>query len=214
MHYGRYTFSKNGKPTIAALNKKDRHFGQRDGLSTEDIIQLNLLYRCKGIQTAISIHICVLLKKIKHLLEIKHQWQILGQQRKHKSYFDSSFFCRTHPPTILHKKDFRLTLSKRCSFSIPPENINKTRGIFNVFRGYKKITLTLTLSWQRSISYRNHPINSLCKSMDWFLYDRDRRHQSFKWVIDFLSKCKQICSFLGIHWNSFQCSLNTKQILL
>ena len=63
MHYGRYTFSKNGKPTIAALNKKDRHFGQRDGLSMEDIIQLNLLYRCKGIQTTISIHICVLLKK-------------------------------------------------------------------------------------------------------------------------------------------------------
>ena len=109
MHYGRYTFSKNGKPTIAALNKKDRHFGQRDGLSTEDIIQLNLLYRCKGIQTAISIHICVLLKKIKHLLEIKHQCQILGQQRKHKSYFDSFFFGHTHPPTILHKKDFHVT---------------------------------------------------------------------------------------------------------
>ena len=106
MHYGRYTFSKNGKPTIAALNKKDRHFGQRDGLSTEDVIQLNLLYRCKGIQTAISIHICVLLKKIKHLLEIKHQCQILGQQRKHKSYFDSFFFVTLIRPPYCTKKIF------------------------------------------------------------------------------------------------------------
>ena len=30
---------------------------------------------------------------------------------------------------------------------------------------------TLTLSWWRSLSYRNQFINLLCKSMDWFLYD-------------------------------------------
>ena len=29
---------------------------------------------------------------------------------------------------------------------------------------------TLTLSWQRSLSYRNQSINLLCKSMEWFLY--------------------------------------------
>ena len=32
----------------------------------------------------------------------------------------------------------------------------------------------LTLSWRRSLSYRNH---LLCKSVDWFLYDRDLCHE-------------------------------------
>ena len=27
------------------------------------------------------------------------------------------------------------------------------------------------------LSYRNQSINVLCKSMDWFLYDRDLRHE-------------------------------------
>ena len=31
----------------------------------------------------------------------------------------------------------------------------------------------LTLSWRRSLSYRNQSINFLCKLVDWFLYDRD-----------------------------------------
>ena len=35
----------------------------------------------------------------------------------------------------------------------------------------------LTLSWRRSLSYRNHPIDLICKSVDWFLYDRDLRHE-------------------------------------
>ena len=35
----------------------------------------------------------------------------------------------------------------------------------------------LTLSWWRSLSYRNQSIGLLCKSMDWFLYDRDIRHK-------------------------------------
>ena len=35
----------------------------------------------------------------------------------------------------------------------------------------------LSLSRQRSLSYRNQSINLLCKSMDWFLYDRDLRHE-------------------------------------
>ena len=43
------------------------------------------------------------------------------------------------------------------------ENINQTKS--------------LTLSWQRSLSYRNQSIKLLCKSMDRFLYDRDLRHK-------------------------------------
>ena len=38
--------------------------------------------------------------------------------------------------------------------------------------------LILTLSWWWSLSYRNQSIDLLCKSLDWFLYDRDLRHES------------------------------------
>ena len=40
--------------------------------------------------------------------------------------------------------------------------------------------LPLTLSWRRSLSYRNHSIDLLCKSMDWFLYDRNLCHERVK----------------------------------
>ena len=39
------------------------------------------------------------------------------------------------------------------------------------------VILCLTLSWRRSLSYRNQSIDLLCKSMDWFLYDRDLCHE-------------------------------------
>ena len=35
----------------------------------------------------------------------------------------------------------------------------------------------LTLSWWRSISYRNQPIDLQSKFMDWFLYDREPRNE-------------------------------------
>ena len=35
----------------------------------------------------------------------------------------------------------------------------------------------LTLSWRRPLSYRNQSIDLLCKSIDWFLYDNDPRHE-------------------------------------
>ena len=35
----------------------------------------------------------------------------------------------------------------------------------------------LTLSWRRFLSNRNQPIDLLCKSMDWFLYGWDLRHE-------------------------------------
>ena len=40
----------------------------------------------------------------------------------------------------------------------------------------------LTLSGQRSLSYRNQSIDLLCKSMDWFLYDKDLRHERVKQI--------------------------------
>ena len=36
---------------------------------------------------------------------------------------------------------------------------------------------TLTLSWRRSLSYRKQPIDLLCKSMDWLLYDKGLCHE-------------------------------------
>ena len=38
----------------------------------------------------------------------------------------------------------------------------------------------LTLSRQRSLSYRNQSIDLLCKSMDWFLYDDGLRNERDK----------------------------------
>ena len=37
--------------------------------------------------------------------------------------------------------------------------------------------ILLTLSWRRPLSYRKQSIDSLCKSMDWFLYDKGLRHE-------------------------------------
>ena len=37
--------------------------------------------------------------------------------------------------------------------------------------------LILTLSWQRSVSYRNQSIDLQSKSIDWFLYNKDLRHK-------------------------------------
>ena len=38
-------------------------------------------------------------------------------------------------------------------------------------------TQLLTLSWRRSLSYRNQSIDLQSKSVDWFLYDRDLSHE-------------------------------------
>ena len=38
----------------------------------------------------------------------------------------------------------------------------------------------LTLPWRMSLSYRNQSIDLQGKSADWFLYDRDLRHERVK----------------------------------
>ena len=50
----------------------------------------------------------------------------------------------------------------------------------------------LTLSWQRPLSYGNQSTDFLCKSMNWFLYDKGLRHERVKgfeplrlWVWDY-----------------------------
>ena len=50
---------------------------------------------------------------------------------------------------------------------MPTESLNKPQ-INRIF---------LTLSWRRSLSYRNKSIDLLCKPMDWFLYDLDLHNE-------------------------------------
>ena len=72
-------------------------------------------------------------------------------------------------------------------------SLKTSESLFSVFRGYRRrpvswigltrnICNTLTLSWRRSYSYRNQFIDLPCKSMDWFLYDRDLHHERVKLV--------------------------------
>ena len=48
MHYGRYTFNKNGRPTIEVIGNPYKVIGQRFGFSKTDIEQLNALYDCSN----------------------------------------------------------------------------------------------------------------------------------------------------------------------
>ena len=45
---------------------------------------------------------------------------------------------------------------------------------------FGKIENGVTLSLWRSLSYRNQSIDLQVKSMDWFLYDREIRHERVK----------------------------------
>ncbi|XP_016424467.1 high choriolytic enzyme 1-like [Sinocyclocheilus rhinocerous] len=48
MHYGRYTFSEDGRPTIIPKPDPYISIGQRDGPSLTDIHKINILYNCGG----------------------------------------------------------------------------------------------------------------------------------------------------------------------
>ncbi|XP_073249502.1 meprin A subunit beta-like isoform X2 [Porites lutea] len=50
MHYGKVTFSRNGKPTIRALNNPYMSLGRGGGFSELDIKKMNALYDCKNEQ--------------------------------------------------------------------------------------------------------------------------------------------------------------------
>ena len=60
--------------------------------------------------------------------------------------------------------------------------------------------LLLTLSCQSSLSYRNQSIGMLCKSLDWFLYDRDFRHQRVKILVPVIQKKRCCCTTCVLVW--------------
>ena len=78
-----------------------------------------------------------------------------------------------------------------------PENL-RMRTLFTQCRIREnqyilRSVLFVTLSWRRSLSYRNQTIDLLCKSiinglqtMDWFLYERDLRHERVNLGIDLI----------------------------
>lgn len=51
MHYGRKSFSKNGKDTIRSILDPNRPLGQRDGFTDLDVHEINALYDCAGKRT-------------------------------------------------------------------------------------------------------------------------------------------------------------------
>ena len=58
-----------------------------------------------------------------------------------------------------------------------------TWSLFSNVGGFPVLNLgniLLPLSWQRSLTYRNQITVFKCKSMDWFLHDRDLRHEIIK----------------------------------
>ena len=61
----------------------------------------------------------------------------------------------------------------------------KTNRSENFEKKFKKTSMNrslLTLSCRRSLSYRNQSIDLQSKSMGWFLYDRDLRHERVKYL--------------------------------
>ena len=52
------------------------------------------------------------------------------------------------------------------------------KDIFMTLSNIYKGVFCLTLSWRRSLSYRNQSVDLHSKSVDWFLYDRELCHEN------------------------------------
>ena len=82
--------------------------------------------------------------------------------------------------------------SKTCSFHRKWDH----QHFHNCAKKVRINTLGLTFSWWRSRSYKNHSIDFLGKSMDWFLYDRHLRHERVNDKIQKSSYFDHSCDFM------------------
>ena len=91
----------------------------------------------------------------------------------------------------LHACNFiKKRLQQRCF----PVNIAKILRTAFFKEHLGRLLLRVTLSWLRPLSYRNQSIDLRSKSIDWFLYDNDLRHERvnhFFFLLDLL--CTSIC---------------------
>ena len=66
--------------------------------------------------------------------------------------------------------------------------------VYSIWNLFLRQSGPLTLSWRRSLWYRNQSIDLQSKSMDWFLYDNDLSHErvnhSFYWPLSEWSDSK------------------------
>ena len=87
-----------------------------------------------------------------------------------------------------------LTLTSKCSW-VPSTSFSQVITIFLDKSAFQILNICqcgwffsmviyddmlLIFSWWRSLPYRNQSIDLLYKSMEWFLYDRDVRHEKVK----------------------------------
>ena len=122
---------------------------------------------------------------------VKLYWAIQGYLRSDKKKFASGSRC-----SLITNWLFLLGRAKPKAF-FSDEFFQTSDGFFEkIFTHHtaqkNKVLLTgflqlrwpnlqdLTLSWRRYLSYRNQPIDLLCKSMNWFLYDKELRHERVK----------------------------------
>ena len=73
-----------------------------------------------------------------------------------------------------------------------------------------------TLSWRRLLSYRNQSIDLLCKSMDWFLFDKDLRHERDKLMQNTQQNSKSFLLYIHekIYSNLLQIKIDTTKFLV
>ena len=76
------------------------------------------------------------------------------------------------------------------------------------------LIIVLTLSWRRSLSCRNHSIDLLCKSIDWFLYERDLRHKMDLNGVKWTNVKKYIYIFTICPWGALSSNPSTLSLVL
>ena len=132
------------------------------------------IYRLKKKHSKNSIILCAsnssrLIFKNRMLVIMNRQWYILVNNHQ--------FGAQIHILELFwKKKSWRLkkqfSHKKKASGNFLKIKVKSVNNIIN--------NIVLTLSWSRTLSYRNQSIDLQSKSMDWFLYDIGLRHKSVK----------------------------------